>query len=78
VPVAQALVTLTVFERVRVHFGTEYEVGFYLGDPLVQDGRWSTLAGVGAQWISPFAAETRRRVTVARRRDRDPVEESVP
>ncbi|MFH1467209.1 MAG: patatin-like phospholipase family protein [Pseudomonadota bacterium] len=74
VPVGQLLLALRVFERLRFHAGIEYEAGVTLGDPLVQDDGLSALMGVGFQWISPFAAETHRRATLARRRAHEPRE----
>jgi predicted acylesterase/phospholipase RssA len=71
VPAGQLLLALSVFERLRLAVGVEYAAGFVLGDPGVRDDGWSALFGVGFQGISPFAAETHRRVSLARRRARE-------
>ncbi len=63
VPTVQGLVVLPVFERLRLQLGLRYDFGFMLDDPDLNDDAFSSMAGVGFQWISPFAEEPRRRLT---------------
>jgi predicted acylesterase/phospholipase RssA len=63
VPVAQGLVVMSVFERLRFQLGLRYDFGFYLGEPTLNDDAFTAMSGVGFQWISPFVEEPRRRIT---------------
>lgn len=70
VPTFQTLLALSVFERIRLQLGLQYDMGLVLGDPDVRDDAFTAVGGVGYQWISPFTRQPRHRRRSQRQQER--------